>query len=81
MRRFIVYRPSPPENYVTDGYANPADEVQLEGVVFSDGTVAIRWLTQTRSHSIWNSYDDFAKVHGHPEYGTIVKWLDEEASP
>lgn len=77
MRRFILYRPNPPENYVADGYANRPDEVQLEGVVFSDGTVVVRWCTETRSHSIWNCFEDFMKVHGHPEYGTFLKWLDE----
>jgi len=77
MRRFKVYRPHPPKNYVQEGYANPPHEVQLEGVVFSDGTCAIRWLTETRSHSIWASFEDFLKIHGHPEYGTEILWLDE----
>lgn len=80
MRRFILYRPNPPENYVKEGYANPPEDIQLEGVVFSDGTVCIRWLTETQSHSIWSCLDDFMKIHGHPEYGTIMKWLDEEVN-
>ena len=77
MRRFVLYRPNPPENYVQDGYANLPEEIQLEGVVFSDGTCVIRWCTSTKSHSVWSSFDDFMEVHGHPEYKTILKWLDD----
>ena len=77
MRRFKVYRPNPPEHYREGGFANAPDEVQFEGVEFSDGTVAVRWMTECRSTSIWNTLDDLMTVHGHPEYGTIVNWLDE----
>lgn len=76
MRRFKVYRPNPPEGYRESGSANAPDEVQFEGVVFSDGTVAVRWLTAYRSHSIWDSWDSLEKVHGHPEYNTKVEWVD-----
>jgi len=76
MKRFIGYRPNPPESYYEQGAANKPEEPQYEGVVFSDGTVAIRWLTEFRSHSIWADYDTFFKIHGHEEYGTIIKWLD-----
>src|SRR5690242_20874924 len=51
MRRFRCYRPHPPAEYYDQGAANAPDEVQFEGVVFSDGTCAVRWLTQFRSHS------------------------------
>jgi hypothetical protein len=77
MRRFRLYRPTPPQHYVKEGYANEADEVQLEGCVFTDGTVVVRWCTDTKSHSIWDSLDDFKKIHGHPEYGTEWVWLDK----
>jgi len=77
MRRFRVYRPNPPEEYRESGTANAPDEVQFEGVVFSDGTVCVRWLTEFRSHSLWNSLEDLEKVHGHPEYGSIWGWLDD----
>jgi hypothetical protein len=76
MRRFRVYRPNPPANYVEDGYANPPDEVQVEGIVFSDGTCVVRWCTAVRSHSVWDSFGSFQKVHGHPEYGTKIEWVD-----
>lgn len=77
MKRFRGYRPSPPPEYLEKGVAAPLDEVQYEGVVFTDGTVALRWRTAYRSTSLWASYDDFYQVHGHPEYGTIIEWLDE----
>jgi hypothetical protein len=75
MKLFIGYRPSPPQTYYEQGAANPPDEPQYEGVVFDDGTVAVRWLTQYRSHSIWPDYQTFYEIHGHPEYGTIIEWL------
>jgi hypothetical protein len=76
MRVFICYRPSPPADYIAKGMANPPDEPQFEGCEFSDGTVVIRWLTEYKSHSIWNSWEDLEKVHGHPEYGTHIEWFD-----
>lgn len=76
MRRFRCYRPHPPEGYREQGVANPPDEVQFEGVEFSDGSVAIRWLTEFRSTSVWASWADAEHVHGHPEYGTVIEWLD-----
>lgn len=80
MRRFRGYRPNPPEIYYAQGAANPPDEVQYEGVVFSDGTVVVRWVTQYRSHSVWTSFADFWAIHGHPEYGTKIEWLDNETN-
>jgi hypothetical protein len=76
MRRFTGYRPNPPDGYVEGGYANAPDEAQYQGVVFSDGTVVIRWLTEHRSHSIWASWTEFYLVHGHEEYGTRIEWHD-----
>jgi len=77
MKRFIGYRPTPPAEYLEKGTAAPPDEPQYEGVVFHDGSVALRWRTAFRSTSIWANYEDFFHVHGHPEYGTRIEWLDE----
>ena len=77
MRRFKVYRPNPPDNYRKEGFANAPDEVQFEGCEFSDGTVAVRWLTQYRSTSLWASFEELMHVHGHSEYDTIVRWIDD----
>ena len=76
MRRFIGYRPNPPQEYLEKGHANNPDDPQYQGVIFSDGTVVVRWLTQYRSHSIWSNWDEFWQVHGHPEYGTKIKFID-----
>jgi hypothetical protein len=78
MKRFIGFRPHPPAEYYEQGAANKPDEPQYEGVVFSDGTVAVRWLTENPSHSIWPDFATFYQIHGHPEYGTEIKWLDEQ---
>lgn len=46
-----------------------------EGVQFSDGTVAMRWLTAHRSTVLWDSIEEAEKVHGH-DGKTRVVWLD-----
>jgi hypothetical protein len=76
MQRFTCYRPSPPEGYYAQGAANPPDQAQFEGVVFSDGRVAVRWLTYHGSVSVWDSVADMLAIHGHPEYGTRFEWPD-----
>ena len=76
MRRFTAYRNAPPEGYVEGGYANAPDEPQFEGVVFSDGTVCLRWLTEHRSHSVWATFAEMLAVHGHPEYGSRIEYQD-----
>lgn len=76
MKRFVGYRPNPPEGYLERGIAAPADEIQYEGVIFTDGSVALRWRTAYKSTSVWASYEDFYQVHGHPEYGTVIKFYD-----
>lgn len=77
MRRFQIFRPNPPADRLESGVAVPPDEVQLEGVVFTDGTVSVRWYGPFKSFSNWGDWATFYAVHGHPEYGTIVRWLDE----
>jgi hypothetical protein len=76
MHRFVAYRPTPPADYLERGTAAPVDQPQYEGVVFDDGTVAIRWRTAYRSTSLWASFGDLWHVHGHPEYGTRIQWPD-----
>lgn len=77
MRRFTVYRRDVARHGKHDAnQMNPEDQPQFEGVVFSDGTVAIRWLTAKRATAIWASFDDMLAVHGHPEYGSEIVWHD-----
>jgi len=77
MRRFQFYRENPPAEYYDTGAANPPDIPQFEGVIFGDGTVCQHWLT-AQSHVIWQSFADLIKIHGHPEYGSRIEWLDPE---
>lgn len=81
MRTFKGYRPQPPEEYAEKGITNSGFGCDYEGVVFSDGTVVLRWQTKFRSHSVWSSYEDFLQVHGHPEYGTVIAFDDGMAAP
>ena len=77
MERFTAYRTqiSKRDTHNAD-QKNPDDVPQFEGVIFSDGTCVIRWLTPSGSHSVWGSVDDMLRIHGHPEYGTIIIWHD-----
>lgn len=81
MRTFKGLRPAPPAEYVEKGITNSGLVPDYEGVIFSDGTVVLRWLTQYRSHSVWSSYQDFYQVHGHPEYGTVIQFADGLDAP
>lgn len=48
-----------------------------EGVQFSDGRVALRWITDDKPGStvIYDSIDDAQAIHGHGD-GTKVVWID-----
>jgi hypothetical protein len=39
--------------------------IVAEGVEFSDGTVALRWLTSHTSTAIYDSMSDLTTIHGH----------------
>lgn len=47
-----------------------------EGVVFNDGTVAMRWRTKHSSTCIYDSIDDVETIHGHGGKTRLV-WLHE----
>jgi hypothetical protein len=57
---------------------NDGGEPQFEAAVFSDGRVAQRWLTASRSMVWWDSWADLCTVHiyAHPDYGTRIDWSD-----
>ncbi|MFC4498585.1 MULTISPECIES: hypothetical protein [Streptomyces] len=52
------------------------------GVIFPDGTVAMRWNTGTKSTAIYDSIDDVVAIHGH-NGATVVTLIDirETAAP
>lgn len=80
MRRFTMYRRNVPDTTHNADQKNLPDQPQFEGVVFSDGTVAVRWLTAKVSTSVWECMDDMLAIHGHPEYGSELIWHDDPGS-
>lgn len=44
-----------------------------EGVEFSDGKVAMRWLTSTSSIAYYDNADDVITIHGHGGK-TEIRW-------
>ncbi|MCQ6250884.1 hypothetical protein [Streptomyces malaysiensis] len=48
-----------------------------DGVLWSDGTVAVRWLGDRPSTVAWLSLDDALHVHGH-DGATRIVWDDPE---
>lgn len=80
-RTFTGYRPNPPAEYEEKGITNAGRTADYEGVVFSDGTVVLRWLTEYRSHSVWADWASMYRVHGHPEYGTVIEFHDGAKAP
>lgn len=80
IQRFTAYRRNISSRDTHSHYQkNPDDQPQFEGVIWTDGTVTLRWLTACTSHSIWANIEDCLRVHGHPEYGTVIEWHDGPA--
>lgn len=84
IRRFTVYRTGDLSATHNADQVNPADQPQFEGVVFTDGTVAVRWLTAARSTSVWADFETLWKIHGHDDpgskYETRIVWHDDDRS-
>lgn len=76
MRTFTLYRLGLGPLEKDESAYNKPDEPQLQGVVFDDGKVVVRWLTAHRSTTVWDSWDDFRAIHItiHPDYGTKIVW-------
>lgn len=82
MKRFTAYRRNIGIRDTHNEFQKNADsEPQFEGVVWTDGTVTLRWLTACKSHSVWDSLRDMLMIHGHPEYGTEIIWHDHIGPP
>jgi len=43
-----------------------------EGVIFSDGRVALEWLSDHASTNLYNSIEDVEHIHGHSGRTKIV---------
>ena len=50
--------------------------VVAEGVQYTDGTVVIRWITETATTALFDSIEDVQKVHGY-RGDSVIKFLDE----
>jgi len=57
-----------------ENQANPPDEPQFEGIVFTGGKCVIHWLTAVGSVSVFDSFAEMMTIHGHPEYGSELVW-------
>lgn len=69
-RRFQLFR-------IEDETGVSGTGVIVEGVEFSDGSVALRWLSDRTSTAIYGSIDDVEAIHGHGGK-TRVQWIDPE---
>jgi hypothetical protein len=49
--------------------------VVAEGVMFHDGTAALRWRSQFKSTAVYQSITDLEAIHGHNGQTKIV-WID-----
>jgi hypothetical protein len=67
MRRFVLWRTEDPNGTSGTGAV-------VEGIEFSDGRVALRWMTARRSTCTYDSMDDVEAIHGH-EGLTTVQWV------
>lgn len=50
--------------------------VIAEGVQFTDGTVVIRWITETATTGIFDNIEDLRKIHGH-KGDSVIRWLED----
>mgnify|MGYP001210775048 CR=1 FL=1 len=55
----------------------------LDGVVWGDGSVTLKWRSEAAAESSFTSWGDFHRVHccAHPGNGTEFAWADGGASP
>lgn len=49
--------------------------IVAQGVIFDDGTCAMRWLTTMASTAIYKDIEELQAIHGH-EGRTWVRYLD-----
>ncbi len=74
MRRFVLVR-----NHDVSGVSGTG--VVAEGVVFGDGRVAMRWLTNgIHAIVIHQSLENVLEIHGHGGK-TVLRWIDTGKSP
>jgi hypothetical protein len=72
-RRFMLQRNTDVSGVSGTGHV-------ADGVVWPDGTVAVRWRTPHASTAIWASFEAVEIVHGH-NGATRVVWIDGDGQP
>lgn len=72
MRRFYLERYKDVDPDKTSGTG-----VIAEGVIFEDGTVALRWKTRHTSSVFYANISDVVAIHGHGG-STIIRFIDPE---
>lgn len=69
MKRFIL-------NRIEDETGISGTGTVAEGVQFSDGKVAMRWIVgEHRSTVVWDYIEAVEKIHGHGGR-TFIEWVD-----
>lgn len=50
----------------------------MEGVIFSDGRVALQWMSTPRSFVMWDRFEDMWTINiaSHPSNATVVHFSD-----
>jgi len=69
VRRFHLHR-------MKDDTGKSGIGIVAEGLVFTDGTTVLRWMSATPSTLIFASQEQMEKIHGHDGKTTII-WKDE----
>ena len=69
MRRFHLHR-------LEDESGVSGTGIIAEGVVFTDGTTVLRWMTEYKSTAVYNSLEECEKIHGHNGKTQII-WKDK----
>lgn len=70
LERFGLWR-------ITDSSGISGKGWVAEGVKFSDGTAAMRWLTNVATTAVSASIDHFNYIHGHGGH-TRIAWVDNK---
>lgn len=50
----------------------------VDGVIFVDGKTVVNWRSDTPSICIYNTFDEFKKIHidSHPKNRSKIVWYD-----
>ena len=70
MRRFVL-------NRVTDATGVSGTGIVAEGVMWGDGTCALRWRTASKSTAVYECMADLETIHGH-NGDTRIEFVDED---